>query len=82
VLYAGPADSEVAAWIAQYDVGLRIADDDVGPVADRLHALLADSSQLTRWQANAFDVYKREFSKRAVNDRWDALLRRLVTCRT
>ncbi len=49
------------------------------PVADRLHALLADTSEVARWQANALAVYKREFSKRAVNDRWDALLRRLVT---
>ncbi len=81
VLYAGPADSEVAVWIAQHDVGLRIADDDVTAAADRLHALLADPSDVARWQANAFAVYEREFSKRAVNDRWDVLLRRLVARR-
>ena len=81
VLYAGPADSEVATWIAQHDVGLRIAEDEVDAAADRLHALLANASDLARWQANALAVYQREFSKSAVNDRWDALLRRLVARR-
>jgi glycosyltransferase involved in cell wall biosynthesis len=81
VLYAGPADSEVATWIAQHDVGLRIAEDGVDAAADRLYALLANASDLARWQANALAVYQREFSKRAVNDRWDALLRRLVAAR-
>jgi hypothetical protein len=97
VLYAGPADSEVAAWIAQHDVGLCLAEQgppgsedvraDMGidHAVDRLHALMAgssdDSSDLRRWQANALAVYHREFSKRAVNDRWDALLRRLVARR-
>jgi glycosyltransferase involved in cell wall biosynthesis len=78
VLYAGPADSEVAAWIAEHDVGLRIADDDVEGAADRLHVLLADASDVGRWQANALAVYQREFSKRAVNDRWDGFLREMV----
>lgn len=81
VLYAGPADSEVATWIAEHDVGLHIAEDQVGAATDRLHALLANPSDVARWQANAFGVYQREFSKRAVNDRWDALLRRLVAQR-
>jgi colanic acid biosynthesis glycosyl transferase WcaI len=81
VLYAGPADSEVAAWIAQHDVGLRIAEEDVETAVDRLHALLADPSDLDRWHGNALAVYQREFSKRAVNDRWDLLLRRLMVVR-
>ncbi len=97
VLYAGPADSEVAAWITQHDVGLCLAeqgpagsgdgraDSGIDHAVDRLHALMAgssdDSSDLRRWQANALAVYHREFSKRAVNDRWDAFLRRLVARR-
>jgi colanic acid biosynthesis glycosyl transferase WcaI len=83
VIYAGPADSEVASWIAQHDVGLHLEQDDqaVAVAADRLHALLADASDVTRWQANALAVYQCEFSKRAVNDRFDTLLRRLVAHR-
>lgn len=81
VLYAGPADSEVAVWIAQHDIGLHLAEDHIDAAADRLAELLADSSDVARWQANALAVYQREFSKRAVNDRWDSLLRRLVARR-
>ncbi|HLK89879.1 MAG TPA: glycosyltransferase family 4 protein [Polyangia bacterium] len=77
LLYAGPADSEIARWIGQYDVGLTLGDD-VGPVADRLHALARQPEDLARWQANAFAVYRREFSKEVVNDRWDEALRALV----
>ena len=40
VLYAGPAESEIARWIAENDLGLHLRDDDdsAGAVADRLHA--------------------------------------------
>jgi glycosyltransferase involved in cell wall biosynthesis len=81
VLYAGPVESEVASWIAEHDVGLHIDDGQVAAAADRLHALLVDASDVARWKANALAVYRREFSKRAVNDRWDALLRRLTAQR-
>ena len=83
VLYVGPADSEVTSWIAELDVGLRVAEeedrmDGIDVVVARLHALLADPSDLARWQANALAVYQREFSKRVVNDRWNIFLHRLV----
>ena len=78
VLYAGPADSEVASWIADFDLGLNMTGNQLDAVADRLHALLADTADLVRWQENALAVYRREFSRLTVNDRWDAFLRRLV----
>ena len=28
VLYAGPAESEIARWIAEHDLGLHLRDDD------------------------------------------------------
>ncbi|HVV48309.1 MAG TPA: glycosyltransferase [Polyangia bacterium] len=80
LLYAGPPESEIARWIAEHDVGLAL-DGDVGPVVERLHALIERPEALARWQANAFAVYHRAFSKAVVNDRWDALLRALVARR-
>jgi colanic acid biosynthesis glycosyl transferase WcaI len=82
LLYAGPPDSEIARWIADYDVGLTLAGGDVAPVVDRLHALIAEPDNLTRWQESAFAVYQREFSKKVVNDRWDEALRGLVAARS
>lgn len=84
VLYAGPAESEIARWIGQHDVGLVVGPGDPGvqAVASRLQQLAAAPSALAAWQANARAVYDREFSKAVVNDRWDALLRDLIAARS
>jgi colanic acid biosynthesis glycosyl transferase WcaI len=82
VLYAGPGDSEIARWVAEYDVGLTLpGDGDPTPVVDRLHGLVDDPAALGRWQANAFAVYQRAFSKKVINDGWDRSLRGLVARR-
>jgi colanic acid biosynthesis glycosyl transferase WcaI len=83
LLYAGPPESEIARWIADYDLGLHLRDDDdsARAVADRLHALMADPLALDRWRANALAVYRRQWSKQVTNDRWDQLLRQLVAAR-
>jgi glycosyltransferase involved in cell wall biosynthesis len=80
VLYAGPADSEIARWIAEHDIGLPVAGD-LAPVVERLHMLANRPADLSRWQANAFAVYQRAFSKRVVNDHWNETLRALVARR-
>jgi colanic acid biosynthesis glycosyl transferase WcaI len=82
VIYAGPADSEIARWIAEYDLGLHLTEDGVDAAADRLHRLMEDPAEIARWQENALAVYRREWSKRVTCDRWDARLRALVSSRT
>ncbi len=84
VLYAGPAESEIARWIARHDVGVVVGQGDAGveAAAQRLVALAAARDELAAWQANARAVYLRDFSKTAVNDRWDVLLRDLVGSRS
>ncbi len=83
VLYAGPGESEIARWIARHGVGLSVGEGDeaVEAVADRLQILAARPAELGAWQANALAVYRREFSKQVINDRWNALLRDLVAAR-
>jgi glycosyltransferase involved in cell wall biosynthesis len=81
VLYAGPADSEIARWIDENDLGLHVRAADVEPTADRLHALIDDDAALARWRENALAVYRRRWSKTVTNDRWDALLRELIAAR-
>jgi colanic acid biosynthesis glycosyl transferase WcaI len=83
VLYAGPAESEIARWIARHGVGLSVGDHDaaVEAAAQRLQELASSPAELGAWQANAHAVYRREFSKQIVNDRWDTLLRELVEAR-
>ncbi len=85
VMFAGPADSEIARWIAEHDLGLHLRDDatdaDIERVADRLHALMENPSGLAGWRARALAVYEREWSKRVTCERWDRLLRELVATR-
>jgi glycosyltransferase involved in cell wall biosynthesis len=81
VLYAGPADSEIARWIGAHDLGLHLRDDNVDETADRLHALIADDAARARWRENALAVYRDRWSKRVTNDRWNTLLRELVARR-
>lgn len=81
VMYAGPADSEIARWIAAHQVGLHLTEENVPAVADRLHQLMDDAADQARLRGRAFDVYRREWSKAVTNDRWDRLLRDLVGTR-
>jgi glycosyltransferase involved in cell wall biosynthesis len=81
VLYAGPADSEIARWIDEHQLGMHLRGDDVGDAVDRLHALIGDGAALAQWRANAHAVYERLWSRQVSNDRWDALLRELVAAR-
>ena len=82
LLYAGPADSEIARWVATYDVGFHVTDGTTDAVADQLHRLLADGDALARLRERALAVYRREWSKAVTNDRWDRLLRDLLQART
>ena len=82
VIYAGPADSEIARWIAEHDLGLHLTRDNVEAVADKLHRLIEDPAAIARWQESALGVYRREWSKRVTCDRWDARLRQLASSRT
>ena len=81
VIYAGPAESEIARWIAEHGIGLHLRADDVAATADRLHALIGDEPGLARMRDNALAVYRRRWSKHVTNDRRDALLRELVAAR-
>jgi colanic acid biosynthesis glycosyl transferase WcaI len=81
ILYAGPAESEIARWIAQHDLGLHLTEVSVDAVADRLHDLIDDPAALPRWRENALAVYRRNWSKQVANDRWNGLLRELLETR-
>jgi putative colanic acid biosynthesis glycosyltransferase WcaI len=78
VVYAGPAESEIARWIAEHDLGIHLTADNIEAVADRLHRLAADRARLGAWQNAVLDVYRKWWSKAVTCGRWDALLRELV----
>ncbi|MEO5769866.1 MAG: glycosyltransferase [Polyangia bacterium] len=82
VVYAGPAESEIASWGRSLGVGMHLgAAADVEPVAARLVELAACPAALRRWQEQARAAYFSQFSRKIVNDRWDVLLRETVAAR-
>ena len=81
VIFAGPADSEIARWIGEHDLGFHLRADDVAATADRLHALIGDEAALSRRRESALAVYRGRWSKQITSARWDALLRELVAAR-
>jgi colanic acid biosynthesis glycosyl transferase WcaI len=81
VIYAGPADSEIARWIAEYDLGLHLTDAGLDAAVTRLHALIDDRAAIAGWQESALRVYRRQWSKRVTCDGWDARLRSLAALR-
>jgi colanic acid biosynthesis glycosyl transferase WcaI len=82
VIYAGPGASEIAGWVRDLDVGFILEGPaDIASGVERLHELVADPEALRRWQETARAAYVDRFSRRIVNDRWDALLRETIVRR-
>jgi glycosyltransferase involved in cell wall biosynthesis len=81
VIYAGPADSEIAQWIAEHDLGIHLTEETIDDAAGKLQRLIDNPAAIARWQDNALAVYRREWSKRVTCDRWDTRLRELASLR-
>jgi hypothetical protein len=75
VVYAGPADSSIARWIGQHRVGHLCERDQIDEMVKALHGYLTAPESLAAIQRRSFETYRANFSRRAVNDRWDEFLR-------
>jgi colanic acid biosynthesis glycosyl transferase WcaI len=73
-LFAGAEDASIAGWIREYDVGMVLQPGGVDAIAGGLVALARDPAGLRDGRARALATYRRQFSKRLINDRWAALL--------
>lgn len=82
ILYAGPTDSSVAQWIAEYGLGWTLTPDNVDEVAGQLLRWkdAPDAREATRIRCH--QVYRDRFSKDATLDRMDEELRKLLPSRT
>lgn len=78
VLYAGPEGSSIAEWISKFDVGLILTEDNLDKIAMELLELAKNPTRLHNWGRNAFEAYRRYFSKRVVMDKWDNILHNLL----
>ena len=78
VLYSGPADSDIAQWIAELGVGLRLTPDALPVTAEVLIGANWEHERLRHWQDNAFAAYHRFFSKVCVVGEWHSVLRQTL----
>ncbi len=75
VIYAGPADSSIAAWVRELDLGLLLTGRNFRDVTERILAIAKDPHVLASWQTNAFEAYQHYFARKNIMDAWDTALR-------
>ena len=79
VIYAGPADSSIAFLLREHEIGFYIYEKSLEDVVIKLDRLSTNSSEMRFLQKNAFELYKSSFSKKIIVDKWDRVLRQLVS---
>ncbi len=78
VVYAGPAGSDIAQWVASLGVGYELRDDTMDATVDALHALAGSPGTLRTLQLRARQAYDAEFRRSHGIAAWDRLLRTLL----
>ena len=79
VIYAGPEDSSITCLLREHEVGFYIDEKSLEDVVIKLDLLSKNSSVMNILQKNAFEVYKNSFSKKIIVDKWDRVLRQLIS---
>jgi glycosyltransferase involved in cell wall biosynthesis len=78
VIFAGPADSSIARWIREHNVGWVLNQESLPAVAQELRELARNKEKLRSMQDRCHNVYQRHFSLGRIMDRWDQELRELL----
>jgi putative colanic acid biosynthesis glycosyltransferase WcaI len=79
VLFAGPEESSVAAWIREHRVGWILDERTIDDVVADLCALARDPGRLSELQRRCFDVYRQRFSREIALDGWERTLREALS---
>ncbi len=75
VIYAGPPGSAIAGWIKEFDVGLILTERNLEEIVEEVLGLTKNRERLEVWQRNAYQAYRKYFSKNIIMDHWDRTLR-------
>ena len=78
VLYAGPEESAIVNWIREFSIGLVLTENNIPEISEELLNIANNPDILEMWKKNAFEAYKKHFSKSYVMDRWDLVLREIL----
>jgi hypothetical protein len=75
LLYDGPEESAIAAWIRELRVGMVLRQERLGETVAWLDRMSSDREEMERWQQRVFSTYREHFNRDRVLDAWDRLLR-------
>lgn len=78
VIFSGPQDSAIAAWINKYDLGWVLDEVSLPEIEAELRTLVTEPERLNSLQENCHSVYQDRFSERAITDMWNHELRALL----
>jgi colanic acid biosynthesis glycosyl transferase WcaI len=78
VLFAGEAESGLAHWIREHQVGWELHESNVQATATSLREIAANPASLVDIQERCYRVYQQHFSRAAIVKQWDLELRRLI----
>lgn len=78
VLFSGDPGSALANTINQFGMGWVLTENNTSEIAAELINLTRFPDPLKEIKAKCFSVYKKEYSKKAVIDRWDYNLRNII----
>lgn len=70
VLFSGPPESSISRWCESLEVGFAVTRE----TPSELEKLLSEPQRMGRLRRSAFECYWRDFSRKAVLERWKALL--------
>jgi colanic acid biosynthesis glycosyl transferase WcaI len=79
IIYAGPSDSSIACLLREHEIGFYIDEKSLEDVVIKLDRLSTNNNEMSILQKNAFEVYKNSFSKKVIVDKWDRVLRQLLS---
>jgi glycosyltransferase involved in cell wall biosynthesis len=79
VLFAGSADSSVAQWIEEFGIGWVLNGQNTSRVAELLLEYAQSREQQRAMSHRCFSLYRRNFSREVQIDRWNEILRSLLS---
>jgi len=79
ILYVGPEDSSIASVLKEHTIGFYLDEICLEDIAIKLDHLSTNSDEINLLQKNAFNLYKNSFSKKIIVDKWDIVLRQLLS---
>jgi colanic acid biosynthesis glycosyl transferase WcaI len=79
VLFVGSADSSLARWIQEFEIGWVLTSENLHQVSEQLLSYMESTEKIAAMQQRCFTVYQQFFSRATQIQKFDRSLRSLLT---